>query len=146
MMTFDNVAQRLQFHEEFEHGAGANAKMISAAEETLGVIFPASYRRFLTDFGWSCLGRFEIYGLGGDVPVWLDVVKMTSIERAGAHARLPAHLIPVHYEGDGDHVCIDTSQRFGDAAALVFWNHDLGTRQAPEKIADDFANWLASLL
>ncbi|MBL0122684.1 MAG: SMI1/KNR4 family protein [Betaproteobacteria bacterium] len=146
MMTFDNVAKRLEFHEEFEHGAGANANMISAAEASLGVTFPASYRRFLTDYGWSCIGRFEIYGLGGDVPAWLDVVKMTSIERAGAHARLPAHLIPVHYEGDGDHVCIDTSQRSGDTAAMVFWNHDLGTRQAPEKIADDFADWLSSLL
>ncbi|MBL0122573.1 MAG: SMI1/KNR4 family protein [Betaproteobacteria bacterium] len=149
-MTFDEVARRLYGNEEFEHGAGANATTISAAEAALGLAFPESYRRFLASFGWGCIGHFEIHGLGQDVPVWLDIVKLTAsqrkLTRSGMNLRIPPYLLPLHNEDDGDQICIDTMQRVGDSAPVVFWDHTIGNRQAPEKIADDFIEWLASLI
>jgi cell wall assembly regulator SMI1 len=146
MKTFDELSRRLLIHEEFEHGTGASAQSICDAEAALGLAFPESYRRFLSSFGWGLIGEFDIYGLGADVPAWLDVVKMAACERTDLRPSLPAHLVPVHYEGDGDHICIDTRQRDGNTAAMVFWNQELGHKQAPEKIADDFVAWLTALL
>jgi len=142
MMTFEDIEQRLKYHDDFDHGAGVNAETIADAERELGRAFPDSYRRFLQSFGWGCFGNFEIYGLGEDVPMWLDV--MTAVNCV--NAPLPPHLLPLHYEGDGDHICIDTRRGPGDSAPVVFWDHELGAEQDPQKIADDFLEWIARLL
>lgn len=140
------ISRQLRQHPEFEHGAGADESAIRAAEAHLGVKFPAAYRRFLSDFGWGFFADFEICGLGTDVPVWMDVVKVTQMERGNGMLALPAHLLPIHAEGDGDQVCIDLRGTAGLAAPVVFWDHSAGSGQTPTLLAGDFLNWLADLL
>jgi cell wall assembly regulator SMI1 len=140
------LGQQLRQHHEFEHGWGATAAAVDAAENRLGVTFPASYRKFLIDFGWGTFGDFEICGLGADVPLWMDVVEVTRLERSNAIAPLPAHLLPIHAEGDEDQVCLDLRGSPGGLAPVVFWNHESGLNQTPTVLAGDFSIWLSGLL
>lgn len=140
------ISRQLRQHPEFEHGAGADEATIRQAEARLGVKFPAAYRRFLSDFGWGFFADFEICGLGTDVPAWMDVVKVTQMERGNGILALPPHLLPIHAEGDGDQLCIDLRGPAGGVAPVVFWDHTAGSGQTPTVVAGDFLNWLADLL
>jgi cell wall assembly regulator SMI1 len=146
MENFDEIIIKLQNRKDFEHGHGVSLTVIERAEKELGVKFPSSYRTFLAKFGWGSLGNSEIYGLGDDVPKWLDVVELTKSERTEMLPPIPTNLVPVLNDGGGNHVCIDTSNSSGEAAVMVFWDHELGPKQIPEKIAVDFNDWIISLL
>lgn len=102
-MTYEQLRERLMSDPNVEHGAGATAEVVDHAQEVLGVPFSESYRRFLMDFGWAEIGHFEVYGLGADVPEYLDVVKQTLWERIEAGYHLPRHLVPIMNNGGGDH-------------------------------------------
>lgn len=146
MRKFEQVARSLRQRKDFEHGRGASLDEIARAERELNIKFPTSYRGFLATFGWGALGSSEIFGLGDDVPQWLDVIRLTKSEWTEMYPRIPLDLVPILNDGGGNHVCIDTSNRLGQSGSIVFWDHTLGSEQVPEKIAADFSDWLASLL
>ncbi len=140
------LSRLLRQHPEFEHGAGADEATIRAAEACLGVKFPAAYRQFLGDFGWGFFADFEICGLGADIPEWMNVVHVTQLERSNRSTPPPEHLLPIHAEGDGDHICINVREQPGTATAVVFWDHAAGDQQSPTVLSNDFFEWLSGLL
>jgi hypothetical protein len=143
-MTFDQLAQRIASSPSKVLGRGASEHDIHAASIRLGVSLVGGYRRFLQRFGWGGVGSFELYGLGSDVPHYLDLVAVTESERTQMRPALPAHLIPLMNDGGGNLYCLD-SKKAGEPT-VVFWDHTAGEGQVPEPVASDFVSWLAERL
>lgn len=87
------------------------------AERELSLGFPDSYRRFLREFGWAAFGPLEVFGLGPQVPQYLDVVTITRTERLEAGLCLAGNLIPIANDGGGNLYCLDT----GSGATPIQW-------------------------
>jgi hypothetical protein len=81
-------------------GEGASGDAIEDAEEIVGP-FPREYREFLSRFGYAVVGSHEIYGLGVDLPQYLNVAFMTSVERRNADG-FPSHGIVIYNDGGGN--------------------------------------------
>ena len=122
-------------------GEGVTDDCITAAELTLGVTFPKSYREFLRSIGAS-LWPDEIFGLIEGVPN-LSVVALTRQEREDVDPELPPHLIPFAGDGWGNHYCLDTESMTGYECPVVFWNHELDSNQTPRIANEDFWGWLS---
>jgi hypothetical protein len=116
--------------------------VIANAEARLGVRFPASYRAFLREFGWGGIPPLDIFGLGKDVPQYLDVVAMNEELRTERPPKMPAHLVAFAEDGGGNAYCLDTQRMRGDECPVVFWSHEEGQRQVPMEMAPDFGEWL----
>jgi hypothetical protein len=140
-MTFDQLAQRLESSPSKTFGQGAREHELQTASARLGVNLAGGYRRFLERFGWGGVGSFELYGLGPDVPRYLDLVAVTESERGQLRPALPAHLIPLMNDGGGNLYCLDT--RTAGEPPVVFWDHTAGEEQQPEPVASDFVSWMA---
>jgi hypothetical protein len=95
--------------------------VVEKAEAALGHRFPASYRRFLLEYGAGNVGAFEVYGILGDdlarsgIPngIWLT-------QRLRAQGALPAELVVVSDVGDGACYCLDLATSQPDAPVVVF--------------------------
>lgn len=131
---------------EKQVGVGASISLIRETAEQLGVRLPNSYTRFLQEFGWCAVESIEINGVGEDVPKHLDLRQVTASERSEAHPILPSQLLPLMNDGFGNHYCLDTNEFTGSECPVVFWDHEAGTSQVPEKIAKSFEVWLSELL
>jgi cell wall assembly regulator SMI1 len=127
-------------------GQGATDGDIANAESSIGVTFPESYRRFLSEIGWGRFSHQELYGLGSDVPAHLELVRNTLVERLEMHPALPAHLIPLMNDGAGNHYCLDASATCKGECPVVFWDHEQQDDQIPERVAMSFDTWLTGLL
>lgn len=117
---------------------------VQVASARLGVRLEGGYRRFLERFGWGGVGSFELYGLGSDVPRYLDLVSVTESERTQMAPALPAHLIPIMNDGGGNLYCLDSSK--AGEPMIVFWAHTDGEEQQPETVASDFVSWMGARL
>ena len=140
------LIRRLRSCREAEFGRGATPQEIEQAEEQLGVRLPGSYKAFLRHFGWASLEGLELYGLGEDVPAYLDLVKVTSSERAQMRPRLPSRLVPLMNDGAGNHYCLDVASSEQGETPVVFWDHNLGESQDPEYVAPNLGAWLSEEL
>ncbi len=127
-------------------GVGASEQELYYAEKTLGVVFPESYRRFLGEYGWACFAHEQLYGLGENVPLHLDLIRNTMAERTEMHPLLPIQLIPVMNDGAGNHYCLDTRQLQNHECPVVFWDHEARHDQSPSLISSGFDSWLIELL
>ncbi len=143
-MTFDELARRLESSSSKTLGRGASEHEIHAASARLGVNLAGGYRRFLQRFGWGGVGALELFGLGSDVPPYLDLVAMAESERTEMRPALPAHLIPFMNDGGGNLYCLDL-RRTGEPP-VVFWDHTASEGQEPQSVAPDFISWLAERL
>jgi SMI1-KNR4 cell-wall len=143
-MTFDDLARRLVSSSSKVLGRGANEHEILAASVRLGVNLSGGYRRFLQRFGWGGVGALELFGLGSDVPPYLDLVALTESERTEMYPALPHYLIPLMNDGGGNLYCLD-SRGMGEPP-VVFWDHTAGEGQTPASVAPDFISWLAERL
>jgi cell wall assembly regulator SMI1 len=140
------LIRRLRSFRESEFGRGATSQEIKLAEEQLGVEFSGGYKAFLGQFGWASLEGLEIYGLGDDVPAYLDLRKVTLSERAQMRPRLPSRLLPLMNDGAGNHYCLDAESGEQGECVVVFWNHNLGESQDPEYVAPNLEAWLSEEL
>jgi cell wall assembly regulator SMI1 len=140
------LIRRLRSFREAEFGQGATSQEIELAERQLGVEFPRSYKAFLKHFGWASIDSLELYGLGEDVPAYLDLVKMTLSERTEMMPRLPSFLVPLMNDGFGNHYCLDVGLREQGESPVVFWDHNLGESQDPEYVAGNLEGWLSEEL
>ena len=61
-------------------GGGADEPAIARAELVIGPL-PASYRMFVSEFGFVTINADEIFGLSDSIPSYLDVVRVTLAER-----------------------------------------------------------------
>ena len=73
-MTFDELEKTLRGREDVVIGSGADEASVAAAAKALGLAIPSALREYLTRFGHLELGHFELFGLGKDVPEYLDLV------------------------------------------------------------------------
>lgn len=142
----DSLMKKIRDLPDATHGVGTTIEELRQAEITLGVNFPWSFRRYLEILGWLSLGSREFFGLGCDVPEYLQLVKVTLSERSEVYPPLPESLLPFYNDGSGNHYCIDISVRRGMESPVVFWDHDLPPEQQPDEIADSFAVWLGSII
>jgi cell wall assembly regulator SMI1 len=140
------LIRRLRSRREAEFGRGATPQEIEQAEERLGVQLPESYKAFLGYFGWASLEGLELYGLGDDVPAYLDLVRVTSSERTQMRPRLPRYLVPLTNDGAGNHYCLDVGSGEQGECVIVFWDHNLGESQDPEYVAPNLEAWLSEEL
>lgn len=143
-MTFDQLVQRLESSPSKAFGEGASKHDLHAASARLGVNLVGGYRHFLERFGWGGIGSFELYGLGSDVPPYLDLVAVAKSERTQMRPSLPAHLIPLMNDGGGNLYCLDLSK--AGEPPVVFWAHTAGEEQEPEPVAPDFVSWMEERL
>ena len=85
---------------------------IAEAEAKLGLLFPPSYRVFLSRFGASLGEGIEVYGLDpslkpGEMPQWCDVVESTLQLRPDA---LPENSIEISHDGGEFSYCLQCSE------------------------------------
>src|SRR5579872_6140335 len=84
--------------------------LVAAAEATLNLTFPPTYRRFLLELGAGGFDSEEIFGvIHSDFrhAGALDAVWYTLTERS--QSGLPLNLIVIYFLGDGDLFTLDTS-------------------------------------
>lgn len=144
MNIIERMRSKLRHAEGVEVGRGASEEEIDLAERELSLGFPASYRQFLSEFGWAAFGPLEVFGLGPHVPRHLDVVSITRSERLEAGLSLAENLIPVANDGGGNLYCLDTGSQ-SDDARVILWNHE-GLAKDCEVVADEFASWIVDRL
>lgn len=145
-MNIEQIREQIRVFRDKDCGQGASSEEIENAERALGVSFPASYRNFLREFGWARISHQELYGLGAEVPAYLELVRNTLAERSGMEPSLPASLIPIMNDGAGNHYCLDTSQKRDAECPVVFWDHELGAHQEPAIVSESFDGWLMDLI
>lgn len=143
---FKRVTERIDAVANKEHGSGATEDQLRATEDSLRLVIPSSYKEFLRRYGWAESSTEHVYGVGGDVPIHLDLVRNTHTERSEAHPLLPPFLLPVMNDGAGNHYCLDTRAPSDQEAPVVLWNHELGADQTLESLYDSFHFWLSDLL
>ena len=66
---------------------------------------------FLGHIDWASIEGLELYGLGEDVPAYLDLVTVTVSERTEMRPRLPNRLVPLMNDGAGNHYCLEFESR-----------------------------------
>jgi hypothetical protein len=146
-MEFEQVREALAAAAS-DRGDGATEAEILEAESLIGA-FPQDYRQYLKEFGWVVIGNNEVYGLGRGVPDYLNVARMTLVERQEPAVPLPGSYVCVMNDGGGNLLCFDSGQvrdRERNTIPIKFWNHELDVDQRPEVVADSFADWLMDLL
>lgn len=126
-----------------EIGPGCAPEELDVVRALFGSL-PADYAAYLTDFGWFTVSSHEVIGFGGDLPRHLNVVEVTTWERAEAQPALADHLLPVENNGAGDHYCIDLAV---SSAPVVLWSHDdpQGSGQETPIVAPSFVAWALRL-
>lgn len=126
-------------------GDGATESEVAELERELGVTLPASYRRFLQEFGFTFWPDF-VYGIAHGKLPGMRVLWQTRIERHEVEPPLPAHLVPFSPDGWGNHYCLDTAQLAEGECPVVFWDHEAAANSAPERTHRSFTAWLAEAL
>lgn len=142
-MKYDELKRLLIQSGSLTVGKGANEFQIQEAQQVLDLPIQGDYRRFLLDFGWGGAGDFELYGLGSDVPPYLNLIAITHSERTEMHPALRHELIPVMNDGGGNLYCLDSASA---KPCVVFWDHEGAEAQNPAVEAEDFSSWVAGLM
>lgn len=143
-MTVDELARTLNARDDVVIGTGAGEADIESAQQSLGVAFPVALREYLQHFGHLEVGHFELYGLGAELPKYLQLVAMTVSERTESGCPLPHELVPILNDGGGNLYCIDT--RSCEDGRVVLWDHTLGGDQKPAQHSASFFEWIGGLL
>ncbi len=94
--------------------------LVAAAEEALGVSFPPTYRRFVSELGAGSLRGREFYGITREefVPTVPNGIGLTLDERESSG--LPERYVIVGDTGSGDWYVIDTDETSGDGENPVY--------------------------
>ena len=117
-MKFYNKAKEIINLDITEFEGGVTEDIINNAMETLGVVFPESYKAFLSDFGGGDAGGEIIFGLRNnkneteaeyegqeDIK---DVVQVTQMEH---RYKMPKHMVVINYTVSNNSLyCLDTSK------------------------------------
>jgi hypothetical protein len=141
-MDFTDLENRILTIPDREQGSGASFEEIRDAEKKLGIKLIGSFRTFLEKIGWIVVGPFRIYGIGADIPKYLDLVEITLSERSEMRPRLRHELIPVMNDGAGNLYCLDTTYSIDNEVPIVFWDHEQSSSQRPDIISKSFEEWL----
>jgi antitoxin YobK len=143
MTDYDEATQLVANHPDLADFAGPRDEaLVRAAEETLGVQFPPSYRRFLRKFGAGSFGGQEVYGVidadfeHSSIPdaVWNTL----SLRRSEESLRT---LSPSNATGDGQQLCVQSGS--SETPMPAIWP---GSGDEPEVVASDFGVWFKEIV
>jgi hypothetical protein len=143
---YDAAKHIIDEHTSEAHFVGPRQpEIVDAAEATLGLRFPPTYRQFVSEFGAGSLHGHETYGVidqdwEATVP---DGVGLTLRDRE--NFQLPPAFIVIGDSDDGDRYVLDTSQTDADGEAPVLrWMPGVRPDEAgpPERLADSFGSFL----
>jgi SMI1-KNR4 cell-wall len=135
-VRYEELRDALRARPDLEAGTPLPPEEIDAAIRRLGNL-PDDYRAFLEDFGWVSFGPHEVFGLGADIPPYLDVVRVNESE--WTEGQLPRHLVAVMNDGGGNLSCIDQT-------AVVLWDHEVSPTKGPLPLASSFSDLLRRVL
>lgn len=148
MSAEESVAELIrlleQHPEESNWTGGLSAEDISSAEEQLGVPFPPSYRKFLSDLGSCEADGTEFLGIYRTPPMG-DALLGTVHEtlQAREDPRFPRELLVIQYDGMGGLVSLDASRRNeAGETPVVAWDPGSADRGGPEVLAPDFGTYV----
>lgn len=135
----DNNSHRADFEGVKEE------ELISLAESVLGVVFPPTYREFLSKYGCGDIAGCEFYGLingdfeGSGIP---DAIWLTLEERKDSD--LPENLVVVYALGDGSYHALDCSvtDQAGECPVVEWIPGSSKVGKGLEVIADDYGQFL----
>jgi hypothetical protein len=137
---YEKAVHLMNDHPELQGFVGERSEtLVQAAEKTLGLKFPPSYRRFVLEFGAGNFGAFEVYGVihsnfeSSSVP---DAVWCTLDERKSGD--LPPDLVVIHHDGFGGYHCIDCKKSPEEGPIVTYYPGYQRSRQSREIIANDF--------
>ena len=124
-------------------GPAAEAQ-VTAAEASLGLTFPAEYRRFLLTHGCGLVDGIELFGLGevdGEAPDLLWLAR--TLQNIGLVR--PAGVIPIAEVGNGDYVVV-LARAHGDmrVGSLAYWNPRRDDTVDLAPAAESLVQWVAS--
>lgn len=142
---FESLLETLARDPAAEIGRGASEEQIDLAEAVLAVHFPADFRRFLQRIGWGGRDDWEIFGIGDDVPEFLELVAITVQERTTYGPNLPSGFVPVLNDGGMSLYCLDTSAGDGQHCPVVAWDLEAPTNGS-EIVSESFSSWISELL
>jgi hypothetical protein len=132
--------------EEADFEGPADALLIAAAERTLGLTLPSSYKEFLARYGAGDIAGEEFYGVihenfqQSGIP---DAVWLTMNERRSSS--LPHELVIVYTSGDGVYFALDCQTLNEDGECpVVAWGP--AASKEIEAVAEDFGQFLRNTL
>jgi hypothetical protein len=118
-LTWDGVLRQLPQYSGVRHGVGCDESAVQAAEQTLALCFPDSYKQFLLSIGWLDIEGNEIFGIGTDLPEqYMNVVAKTLKEREIIH--LPVSFVVVSQTYRGNLICLDTADMLDRECSVLF--------------------------
>lgn len=136
-MNYYKKAKKYMDMDAAEFVGGISENEIENAMKTLSVVFPESYKAFLSDFGGGDAGGEIIFGITNNEED--DVVIVTQMERSQG---LPKNLIIIGFSND-TLVCLDTSKMNNGECPVVEVNDDYSKI---EVAADTFGKFLYEYL
>ncbi len=135
MAEYERAVALLRENEDEVDSAGPRpSELIEVAERAVGIRFPPTYRRFLSDYGALSLGGTEIYGVIDDdfedssIPdaIWHNLTS----RREG--------LFSFYAVGEGTEFCLDTTRTAADGEMPVVAVDPSG--EGREEVAPDFGS------
>lgn len=136
-MNYYKKAKKYMDMDAAEFVGGISENEIENAMKTLSVVFPESYKAFLSDFGGGDAGGEIIFGITNNEED--DVVIATQMERSQG---LPKNLIIIGFSND-TLICLDTSKMNNGECPVVEVNDDYSEI---EVVADTFGKFLYEYL
>lgn len=136
-MNYYKKAKKYMDMDAAEFVGGISENEIENAMKTLSVVFPESYKAFLSGFGGGDAGGEIIFGITNNEED--DVVIATQMERSQG---LPKNLIIIGFSND-TLVCLDTSKMNNGECPVVEVNDDYSEI---EVVADTFGKFLYEYL
>jgi hypothetical protein len=136
-MNYYKKAKKYMDMDAAEFVGGISENEIENAIKTLSVVFPESYKAFLSDFGGGDAGGEIIFGITNNEED--DIVIATQMERSQG---LPKNLIIIGFSND-TLVCLDTSKMNNGECPVVEVNDDYSEI---EVVADTFGKFLYEYL
>ena len=129
-------------------GRGATTCEIVMAESGLGLLFPKSYKEFLSTIGWIDCPFITVCGLGPDADRRTSLIAIAQSwwYEVDIDIRLPRSLVPIVDDGSGNVYCLDVSETRDSECQVVFWDHESfeGVDQIPTVVGPDFCTWLVN--
>ncbi len=122
-MNINECINKLLAKPEVEKGATQSDEMITQAEKSLGLLFPSSYRFFLSKLGYISWDDSEIFGISDES--YFDVTHRTLSAR---RCELPDNfkafptscLVLNEYAGGGYYLLFDeNSDRVGEVSLIL---------------------------
>lgn len=149
MKEYEQAVEMMQQYPELMDFVGCRSdELLSAAQKALGISFPATYWRFLSEFGAGAFGSDEIYGVintdfeDSGVP---DAIWFTLQERK--NRSFPNNLVAIYDADDGELFCLDIGATQDNEAPIITYQPAyLPEEQRVEIIARDFGEFLLQLV